>query len=106
MSNIQLSYIEMRAVARDIQSQAEQARSVITSLQKSVSRLLPTWAGASKAAFETAYVPAKQNLDEAPVLLDQVSLALFKTADIIEQAEHEAQANIEATITADDALGG
>ena len=99
---IRLSYTEMRAVSADVQKQAEQARIMLNTLDNSVSRLLPTWAGASKEAFQSTFTTFRRELTKVPEMLEQVSLALRNTADLIEQAEQQASSNITATVTADD----
>jgi WXG100 family type VII secretion target len=99
---IRLSYEDMRAVATDVVHQAEQARQVIDILERDVARLLPTWAGASKEAFETMFNLWRKELVLVPEMLDQVGLALRQTADRIQQAEQESVTDMAATVTADD----
>jgi WXG100 family type VII secretion target len=97
-----MNYQQMRAVANDMNAQAEMARSVIAVLQGDVKRLLPTWEGASKHAFQSTYDLCYKELERVPPMLDQVGQALSQTADTIEQAEQQASADIHATVTADD----
>ena len=99
---IRLSYTEMRAVSADVKTQAEQARRVLDTLDRNVARLLPTWAGASKEAFQSTFVTFRKELVRVPEMLDQVSVALRNTANLIEQAEQQVSGDITATITADD----
>jgi WXG100 family type VII secretion target len=100
-NEIRISYTEMRAVAGDISTQAEQSRNVIQALENDVGRLLPTWEGASKDAFQLTFAGFKKELVKVPEMLEQVSLALRNTADRIELAEQQASGDITATITAD-----
>lgn len=98
MSQIRMSYQEVRAVSSDIRSQAEKARQVMTTLQKSVNRLLPTWEGASRQAFQNTIVLYQKELNRVPELLDQISQTLAQTADRIQLAEEQAAADTSATI--------
>ena len=98
---IRLSYTEMRAVSADVKGQANQARNVLDALDRDVARLLPTWAGNSKEAFQGTFTAFRKELTKVPEMLDQVSVALRNTADRIEQAEQEASNNITATVTSD-----
>lgn len=103
MGQLHMNYEEMRSVAGDVQGQAERSREVIAALQADVDRIEPTWVGESARAFVAVYGVCRKALQRVPLILDQVSRALHDTADMIEQAEQQAQASIHAVVTADDA---
>ena len=102
MGKIRMNYEEMRAAAGDIRTQAQRARDVVAELEGDVRRLLPTWEGASKDAFQSVYALCQSELERVPQMLDQVSQALARTADRIEQAEQQAGSDMQSTVTADE----
>ena len=94
-----------RCTAGDVKTQAERSRQVITTLQQDVQQFLPTWEGDARVAFEVAYaasVGCSKQLARAPAMLDEISLALERTAELIQQAEQAAAGDVPATITTDD----
>jgi WXG100 family type VII secretion target len=99
--SIRMSYRQMRTVATDVIRQAEQARQVIDILEQDVARLLPTWSGASREAFESTYSVCREELMQVPEMLDQVGLALKQAADLVEQAEQQSAGEMSSTVTAD-----
>jgi len=103
MGVIKLDYRQMRDVSLDVQRQADQARQVIAALQRAAQRLQATWAGASREAFDSAYALFYKEIERTPLMLDQISAALARTADTIEQAEQQAAAQTKSAITADNA---
>ncbi len=106
MAEMQMNYQEMRATAEGARNLAEQVRTAIKTLQDGVARLLPTWQGASQAAFEAAYAPCCKILERAPKVLDEIALALALAAEKIELAEQQAAAAIPTTVTSDNVGAG
>lgn len=105
MGQIRLNYDEMTAVAVDIGGCAEEARAAIHAIERAVGDLTPLWLGKARAAFDPAYAACLRDMSHVPLVLDQISTALYVTARTIRLAEQRARDAVETAVVDDTARG-
>jgi WXG100 family type VII secretion target len=105
MSTIRMSYPEMCAAAGDISRCAERTRASLVRLHQAATQLDPHWTGRARGAFDRDMAACVLEASHFPRMLEQISAALTKTAEIVRLAEQRARDEIAATVAAD-AAGG
>jgi WXG100 family type VII secretion target len=103
MSQIRMSYDEMRAVASDFQAQSDAVSQILSTLNSRANQLMSTWEGVAEQSFMQELQSCQQRMSRVPEMLAQISQALNNTAAKIEEAEQAAASAIPSTITADNA---
>lgn len=102
MSQIRMTYEELRAVAADFDNAAQQTEEINARVNSRVSQLEGGWEGIAETAFLQELASCQRQTQRTPMIYAQVAQALRQTADKIEAAEQEAAQAIPGTITADD----
>jgi len=100
-AKITINYQEMRDVAREFQNQSQQTQQILQSLNNRAQQLMAGWEGVAEEAFMQELQSCQQRLNKVPEMLSQISQALARTADTVEQAEQQAASHTRSSITAD-----
>jgi WXG100 family type VII secretion target len=101
MTTLKIDYSQMRAIATDIGTVAGEVRDSLAQLAAAITQLKPAWEGAARAAFDAAELQGNQELAHVAPMLDQIRIALMRTAFEIQGAEQAAANNIEAIVQDD-----
>lgn len=101
MSQIRMSYLEMRQVAEDFKNKAVEVQQILRFLEGQMDQLFCTWEGMAETAFMAEWASCRSKLQDTPPMLDEISRALFQTAQAIQEAEQRAKSIPQTNIVSD-----
>ncbi|MCS6773294.1 MAG: WXG100 family type VII secretion target [Anaerolineae bacterium] len=101
MTQIRMSYVEMRQVADDFRNRAVEVQQILSLLAREVDQLFTTWEGAAETTFMMEWSSCRNKLQDTPPMLDEISRALHQTAQTIQEAEERARNITQSTIVSD-----
>lgn len=101
MAQIRMTYSEMRAVSEDFRMRASDIEMILANLNRQMDDLLTCWEGAAEAAFMPELHNCQSKLKDTPPMLREISEALRRTAQEIEEAETKAKTIAQSTIVSD-----
>lgn len=102
MAEIRMSYLEMNQVAEEFKNKAVEVQQILTFLEQQADQLFTTWEGVAETAFMAEWASCRNKLKDTPPMLDEISRALFQTAQAIREAEEQAKRITQSTIVSDD----
>lgn len=101
MAQIRMTYSEMRATSEEFARRAVDIEQILADLNRQAEDLLASWEGAAEAAFIPELRSCQNKLKDTPPMLREISEALRRTAQEIEEAENKAKSIAQGTIVSD-----
>jgi WXG100 family type VII secretion target len=99
---IHINYDEVRAVAGEFEQQSEVTGQIIKDLNTRAEQLMTGWEGRAQQTFIQQLESCHRRMSRVPGMLTKIASALRTAADRIEQAEREAQLEMDNLITSND----
>ena len=88
-NQIRMTPEKMRERAASYSQQGDNVEEVITTMDNLLNELLNEWEGAASEAYEAKYQDLKPSFGKMRELIQEISEALIKTADIVEQTDSD-----------------
>lgn len=88
-NQIRMTPEKMRERAASYSQQGDNVEEVITTMDNLLNELLNEWEGAASEAYEAKYQELKPSFVKMRELIQEISEALIKTADIVEQTDSD-----------------
>ena len=88
---IRMSYPEMGACAKSVATSADEARTILSNIEKEVQHLEEAWQGMAKSSFKSSYASCRKDFLRVPIILQNVGKTLTDVAETMKQAEVDAQ---------------
>lgn len=85
---IRMTPATMRKRAGEYRKESENVGSVITQMDKLLSKLLTEWEGASSTAYNEKYKSLRPGFVAAKDLIDDIAHALDQTANALEETDN------------------
>lgn len=91
---IRLTPSELREVARQYDTESGNVHDLISRLDSMSSHLQDVWEGASSQAFAQQYQELRPSFDRMAVLLNEVSMQLANSAQVLEDTDRQIASQI------------